>query len=476
MSNKLILFVKNFSYALISNITSFVMSVLIILVLPKVIGIAEYGYFQFYSLLATYVLVLHFGLVDGIYLRYGGESYKKLDYNRFTNQLYILVIISIVEMIIFIVILNLINIEINKYYIFIYLIISIIFVLPKTYFSVILQATNRMKEYSMLIVIEKVIYVILIFLLIALGIKDYKILLISDLIGKICAMFLGIIYCKEIVFTKFCFNKDVFIESIYNVKAGIFLVLSNLCNILITGIIQFFIENRWNIETFGKVSLTFNISRMLMVVINSVSVVLFPLIKHIDFKELSKLYNKIRSVLMVILMALLLLYYPMKVILNMWLPQYSESFSYAALLLPMCIFESKSLILASTYLKSFRKESILFSVNVIVVFISLILSIIMVNIISSLELAVLSITIVLMMKSILLEYFISKVMDINFVKNTVLEICITIIFVLSSWFVNSFMCSIIYLIFYILYIYINRICIHEIKKGYSIIQKSFCTK
>ena len=74
MSSKFVVFVRNFSYALTSNVVSFVINALILLVVPKVIGVSEYGYFQYYTLLTTYLFVLHFGWIDGIFLRYGGEK------------------------------------------------------------------------------------------------------------------------------------------------------------------------------------------------------------------------------------------------------------------------------------------------------------------------------------------------------------------------------------------------------------------
>ena len=210
-------------------------------------------------------------------------------------------------------------------------------------------------------------------------------------------------------------------------------------------------------------SLTFNISRMLMVIINSVSVVMFPLIKNVKQNDLHKLYMKIRRGAMILLFDILVFYYPMKVILTLWLPQYSESFKYVSLLLPMCIFESKSTMLVNTYLKVLRKEAALFTVNLIIVVISVIISVTTVYLIGSLDLAILSITVLLFIKSVLLECFVEKVIPISVRKDIFNELLMAIIFIASSWYVNSWGCCIIYLIAYAIYLFVNKSYLAEIR-------------
>lgn len=83
MNSRLKNFLKDFSYALLSNLVSLIVSVLMILVIPKLIGVREYGYWQLYLFYSSYVGFLHFGWIDGIYLRFGGKEYKDLDKSLF---------------------------------------------------------------------------------------------------------------------------------------------------------------------------------------------------------------------------------------------------------------------------------------------------------------------------------------------------------------------------------------------------------
>ena len=79
-------FAKNMSYTISSNLISLIVSTLVVMVIPKLIGIEDYGYWQLYIFYSSYVGFLHFGWNDGIYLRYGGEKYKDLDKKLFYSQ------------------------------------------------------------------------------------------------------------------------------------------------------------------------------------------------------------------------------------------------------------------------------------------------------------------------------------------------------------------------------------------------------
>lgn len=120
--------------------------------------------------------------------------------------------------------------------------------------------------------------------------------------GKIVAMLLALKYCKNIIFCKLANFKSAVSEMWINLSIGSKLVLANVASMLITGIVRLAIENYWSIEVFGKISLAMSISSMLMVFVNAVSVVVFPMLKRMENDKLSDTYEKIRDFLMFVLL------------------------------------------------------------------------------------------------------------------------------------------------------------------------------
>lgn len=445
---------RNVVYTFSSNVTSFLINALVVLVIPKVIGVSEYAYFQLYLLLATYALYFHFGWCDGIYLINVGKKYDELDKEMLSSQFIGIVLMSAIIFVLLSCGVLLFCDDTNKEWVYYASIAVIGIVTPKTFTSVVMQMTNRMKNYSQIVLAEKVVYAIILSVMLIMGIKDFKLLILSDCIGKLVSLILGCFFCKEILYTKIHLYhiKNYISEAKRNVVVGLFLLLSNVASLLITGIVQFCAEQKWSIETFGKVSMSFNISKMLMVVITAMSIVLVPLLKHMDDGKLSNMYIKIRTALMVVLGGLLTFYYPLKLTLSSWLPQYIESIRYIALLFPMCLFESKTQMLLNTYFKAMREERKLFRVNIITVVISAAVSYITIYALEKLDLAILSIPYILAFKCMLLEYNIGKKLNLKLLKDGFLDVLLATVFIASSWFIDNLWSAVIYAIFYVFYL------------------------
>lgn len=445
---------KNTVYTFSSNITSFIINALVVLIIPKMIGISEYGYFQLYLLLATYALYFHFGWCDGIYLINVGRDYNQLDREMLSSQFVGIVMMSAAVSMIMLVCVFLFCRDANKLWVYLAAIMVVFLVTPKTYTSVVMQMTNRMKNYSQIVLIEKAVYAVVLLAMLLAGVRDFRLLILSDCIGKLSALGLGCFFCRDIIKTKITAGhiEKYVKEAALNIKVGIFLLISNLASLLITGIVQFCIEHKWDIETFSKVSLTFSMSKMLMVAITAMSIVLVPMLKHMNNKQLSNMYKGIRSVLMILLGGMLVFYYPIKLILLRWLPQYSESIHYMALLFPMCLFESKTQLLLNTYLKALREERKLCLVNFITVILSAMAAYISVFRMKSLNLAILLIPYLLAFRCLLLEYYIGKKLNISLLRESLIEVALATVFIVVSWKIDSVFSMLIYAVVYLAYL------------------------
>ena len=75
--------IKNILKVAVSNLINLLAGVLVGFLLPKIIGVTDYGYYKTFTLYATYVGLFHFGIEDGIYLIYAGKNYDELDRKKF---------------------------------------------------------------------------------------------------------------------------------------------------------------------------------------------------------------------------------------------------------------------------------------------------------------------------------------------------------------------------------------------------------
>lgn len=456
MNNKTSNFIKSFSYTLSSNFISLVISILVTLIVPKLIGVEEYGFWQLYLFYSSYVGFLHFGWNDGIYLRYGGKEYKELDKGLFFSQFYMLVILQIIIASIIFFISNIFVADNSKLFILKMTAVCMLIVNMRYMLFYILQGTYRITEYAKITMIDRMIYISAISVFLLVGIRQYRMIILADILSKLVSLLYAMYCCRDIVFRNVFTYYFNFKETLENINVGIKLMFANIASILIIGVVRFGIERSWDVATFGIVSLALGISNFFMLFINAVGLVMFPILRRTDEKKLSNIYSTMRDFLMIILFGVLIVYYPFKMSLTIWLPKFADSFKYMAILFPMCVYEGKMALLINTYLKTLRKEKIILRVNLIALIFSITITFITTCILKDLDLAILSIVIILALRCILAESYLSKILDIFVYKDVVLELVITFIFIMLGIYVNSWVEMIIYGIIYMTYLFIKK--------------------
>lgn len=79
--------IKNLGAAFAAQGISFLASVVMSLLVPKILGVVEYGYWQLFIFYTNYVGFFHFGLNDGVYLLNGGVPRGQINKSSIHSQL-----------------------------------------------------------------------------------------------------------------------------------------------------------------------------------------------------------------------------------------------------------------------------------------------------------------------------------------------------------------------------------------------------
>lgn len=461
MNKKILSLIKNFIYAVSANFMTLLIGAIMVLIVPKVIGVEEYGYWQLYVFYCTYVGIFHFGWNDGIYLRYGGQKYEDLDKKLFFSQYCMYTMMEVLVAVgVFIIAIFFVSSQ-ERMFIILMTLITLVIANVRYLIQYILQLTGRIKEYAKIIVGDRIVYFVLVLLLLVIGITDYRLLIFVDIIAKTVSLVLGMVICKEIVFRKVSDFHFTFYEAYLNISVGIKLMLSNIASSFIVGVVKLGIERSWSIIEFGKVSLTLSISSLVLVFINSISIIVYPVLRRIEEEKVINIYSTIRTVTMPILLLVLFCYYPLKVIMILWLPEYASGLEYMSILFPMVIFQGHLGLLVTTYLKTLRKEKTILYTNVIVMVLSILFTIVTTVILKNLDYAIMSILILIVLKCVLSEILLASMMKISVAKGVIQELFLTSVFVISSWNFNMLISMFIYGVSYVIYILVNRKSIAE---------------
>lgn len=368
---------KGIFYIVLIHAISFFATLMIVLVLPKLFSVDDYGYWQVYTLYTGYVGLTHFGFMDGLYLKLLGKNYDELDLkilrSHFITEIIFQTLISVLLCIyIFL------TFKSERLIVFLFVALSIPIINLRTYFQYILQATGKIKQYSLLQIFDRLSLVIFILVLYLFN-KTYLSLVIGDFISKMFLLIISMFFCKDIVMFngKYNFYKYDFNDTI---SAGIKIMIANLCGSLLIGTSKFFVDGSFSIEIFSQYSLALTFSSMFVSIFASVGIVLMPYVKNKDYDTNKKIYLTLHIFTSVVILFVMIFYYPMYLLLVKWLPNYEMSFKLMSILLPVLYLECQFNFVDSTYMKTYRLEkklmfNYIFSTvfNIVITFVSLIL-------------------------------------------------------------------------------------------------------
>lgn len=424
-------FGKNVSIAIIAQLISLAVSFLLNLIVPKYITIDQYSSWQAFSLYISYVGILHFGLLDGLMLRYSQYDYDELDKSRLRTQfLSLIVIISFFSLIGSCVSIMLSDGLAHK----ILLLVSIGIVTKNlfTFNSYTFQLTNRIGRYAALTIIHRLLMGGMIICLILLKVQNFVWYCCAELFADLIGFLISSRWNKGLYFGKMLKIREILKELRLNVSAGIKLLIANWASMFILGSARMLIQWHWNLITFGKVSFAFSLTNLFLSFITTISIVFFPSIKRLNAASLPKVYIRTRRLLDVFLFSALLLYFPISYIMGLWLPQYTESLDYLGILLPMIVFSSKVMLLTNNYLKAYRKEGLMLRINMISMLLAVLGFAVSAFVLDNLYALLLWVLVSVMIRSIISESLVSDIIKADFRYEYLVEVLMAIAFVLSS--------------------------------------------
>ncbi len=424
-------FAKNVVMSIVAQIISLAVSFILTLILPKFIDKSQYALWQTYTLYIGYVGVLHFGLLDGLVLRYSKFDYEELDKARLRSQFIILLIFTSVITAITTAV-SLLALGAPLGIIFTLVAVGIVTKNLVTYSSYMFQITNRINKYVILIIAQRLTYGLIVVILLALKVQGYFWYCIADLCGDAVGIIIGAVFNKGLFFGKTISLKEAFKELKVNVFAGIILMMANWSAMLMIGSAKMIVQWRWDDLVFADVSFSFSVSNVFLVFVTAISVVLFPSLKRIEEDKLPSMYKTIRSILSPLLFFMMIFYFIGSWILKMWLPNYEISLYYLGILLPIIIFSSKVSLLTNNYLKVYRKEKLMLLVNLISIAVGVGLFSLCAYVFNNLTALLACVVFVIMLNSVLSEICVLKTIHVKIIKDFIMEGVMTVAFILCA--------------------------------------------
>jgi O-antigen/teichoic acid export membrane protein len=453
---------KNMSIAFLAQGISLVMGVIQSLLVPKLLGVTQYGYWQLFIFYIGYVGFFHLGLNDGVYLINGGKSRDEID-KRLVFSLF--VVTTVFQTVVAVIIaMCAISSGFGAARVFV-LVCSAIFMVVQnaaSYMMYVLQAMNETKLSSYSTIVERGVFLIPLAILLITRTKSFEPYVVAYIFSSV----VQVLYCcyqlREFPKSGFLGWSPAIREGIYNIRVGSKLMIANIASGLIVGVCRFAIDARWGIKTFGQLSFALSLLTLYTAFVGQASMVLFPSLKQSKLSEIKQFFVHARDTLSLAFPVVYALYFPMVWILLLWLPQYAQSMAFFVFVLPICVFDSKMDITCTTMFKVIREESRLLYINLATVACSACGVFIGTYVVNSVYVSIMAAVIAIIGRNVYSERFIARKLGVGETSISRSEILLTLAFVVMTELLPGVVAFFCYCAAYAVYLFIYRDRVKEI--------------
>ncbi|MCM1234773.1 MAG: hypothetical protein NC489_32120 [Ruminococcus flavefaciens] len=306
---------KGIVQVIFANILNLMISIGNGFLLPKYLSIEAYADLKAFLLYTSYVGILHFGYVDGIYIKYGGRTIDTIDTEKFANEKRVLFLFQFTVTLPIVLIAILID---NTNLLF--AAISILPINMVLFFKFIYQATGEFKEYRYITNLGS----ILIFILNLLSLFIIKTDISLWYIGiQVVISFVVWIYYegknRTINICNKCSLEEVWNCLSENIHLGIIIMLGNFMGVWITSIDRWFVKILYSVADFAYYSFAVTMLRLINVVVTAFSVTLYNFFCK---KPKDQEVDILRKIVLVVGAIIIAIIFPLEFIIRTYLEKY----------------------------------------------------------------------------------------------------------------------------------------------------------
>ncbi|MBT1173160.1 oligosaccharide flippase family protein [Bifidobacterium sp. MA2] len=461
---------RNFGFATLAQALSMVLSFVISFLVPKLLGVEEFGYWQLFIFYISYCGFFLLGSNDGVYLIHGGKTYDELNKRSVASQFMVTLVLQAVFALAIALCSLFFMHEEKRMFVIIFTGIYLIFNNLTYYFGYIFQAVNETKTFSFLNVIDKLIFLVVLVPLLLLGTDVFYPYVILYTVAKTIACVWSFMLSRQLFSCGFLPIREAIRDTWESMTVGIKLTVANIAGMLILGVARFVVDAQFGIAEFSQFSFAITLENFFITFITQLSMVLFPALRQTSSEEQRRFFCHLRDLLSITLPIVYVLYLPVSIIIAWWLPAYSKALQYLAILMPVCLFESKMDLLGTTYFKVLREEQKLLRINIGSVALSTVGIVIGGVIMHNMNIVIIAVLCAVIFRSIYSEFTISGKLGVGKASMSILEIALAAVFIFSYRYLPTIVALVAVVIAYVMFILLYR---NTVKEFIDILQKLF---
>lgn len=347
---------NNIIWVVCSNAFCMLIGLTVSFLFPKFVDYSTYAGYKTYTLYITYIGFLHFGFINGIYLKFGGCDYDNLPSKVFSLYTKCLLVSQLVIQILLFVVLALVKGENMFSSPLFFVALNVPAINISCYFSLVNQFGKRFKIDSLVQLIGKLLSILVMFVLLIKGVNMSVPYLIGITLVNYTILFIWIWQNKCIVFAQSENLKSNIGDLLDNIKRGFFIMISEYMGLLILGIDSIFINLFFSEEEYSLYAFAVSIVSIIFAVITIISKLIFPYLMRMNKNEFSKVYSKLSNILIATTAFFLLAFFVIDYIIVIFIPKYENSIVIVNILAVLLIYRTLHELIYGNFYKALQNE------------------------------------------------------------------------------------------------------------------------
>lgn len=452
-----------------ANFIQLITSLIVGFIVPAILSIESYANLKTYTLIISYIGLLHFGFVDGMYIKYGGKKIDEIDKGILKGEHSFFVFFEfLISIILFI-----ISLIFKDVIIFLFS-ISILPIMIQNFFKSLYQATGNFDKYSKVIYMYTISYMFLnVLLAIIFKSENYIYYCLTTFGANLFSVFISEYkFIKEYSKVNAIINKDI----LNNVKTGFFILLGNLSVMALFGLDKWFVKIFLTTEDFAYYSFAVSMLNIINTLVSAISITFYNYLFYNNSKES---ISKLRKYLITLGAGASAGYFVLSFIINNFMKKYIPALNIISI--TFSVFPYMILInaLYVNLYKVNKDEKKYFKVVVSMLIVSIVYNIVAILIFKN-TIAIAYATILTLITWVI--YSTNDLENVAFDKNVYIYMFLsTVLFLMTAGIKNYILGLLIYIVsFMILTIIINKTIIddfmNELKKYMERIRNGKNTK
>lgn len=361
----------------LSNISTLISGIFVGFIIPKVLGVNEYGYYKIFTLYATYIGLFSFGISEGIYLKYSGIAYCDLNKERirFFTKLVMKIQISVA-----IIMMVFSAFFLHEEYKFITMALAIYLIEMNltSFYQYIAQMTLRFNDYAIRNFLKTILTILAVIVMVLIYLKNgndsvsYKVYVFLTLLISTFLYFMYLKKFKDITMG----DSDSIAECKDEIKEitrlGIPFLFASMCSTLILNIDKQFVAILFEPSIYGMYAFAYSLLTLVTLCTSAISTVLYPTLKKVSKENLSENFDMLSSLILVFVFFMMIAYYPLTLVVKWFLPKYVNSLDIFRIVFPGLAFTSIISVVYQNFYKLLDKNYLFLKQNIFILILSII--------------------------------------------------------------------------------------------------------